>query len=376
MNRWDKEARDLLDFWVRYSPDTLRGGFYGRMDGQGVLHADAPKGLVLHARILWTFSAAWEVYRETAYLDMAHAAYAYLIDRFYDPVYGGAYWSVQAGGQPLEMDKQTYGQAFFLYGLTEYYRVSARQDVLQKAKDLFHCIEVRTKDSLHGGYFEAFSRSWAVEKDVRISGGEAKSTNTHLHILEAFTALYRIWPDFSVRRALEQVYVLFEEKIYEKGRGMHSFFATDWTPVDAPLSFGHDIETYWLLQEAAAALGSDSPKIYAQEMPERALAHLDEDGAMWNDELRREKHWWVQAEALAGFAYAYQSTGEERYKGAILQVWDAVENRFKCPDGEWYWGVDNRGEIVEKEDRMGFWKCPYHHVRALLILSKMEVLTS
>ncbi len=157
---------------------------------------------------------------------------------------------------------------------------------------------------------------------------------------------------------------------------MHSFFATDWTPVDAPLSFGHDIETYWLLQEAAAALGSDSPKIYAQEMPERALAHLDEDGAMWNDELRREKHWWVQAEALAGFAYAYQSTGEERYKGAILQVWNAVENRFKCPDGEWYWGVDNRGGIVEKEDRMGFWKCPYHHVRALLILSKMEVLTS
>lgn len=373
MKPWEDEAKLLLDFWAKYGPDLDQGGFIGKMDAQGAVHRDAPKGLVLNARILWTFSLAYRWFGEEAYLRLADRAYGYLQDHFYDAVQGGAYWSVNADGRPLQAHKQTYGLSFYLYGLVEYYRAAQREDARIAAVDLFYCIEEKALDPVYGGYLEAFSRSWTWQKDRLISGGADKSANTHLHLLEAYTALYGVWPHPDVKAALEKLKLIFEEKMYVPGRGMHAFFERQWAPVEAPLSYGHDIETYWLLEEAGSALGQGTARLWSEEMPRRALEQIDEQGGMWNDALRKQKHWWVQAEAMVGFAFAYRKTADPAYLEAIQNVWEFIRLRIKCAEGEWYWGVDENGLVLEEEDKMGFWKCPYHHVRALLILSKMGV---
>jgi mannobiose 2-epimerase len=373
VNNWEKEAKELLDFWVRYSPDERQGGFIGKMDGQGIVHADAPKGLVLNARILWTFSAAFRYFKAPEYLEIADRAYAYLEDFFEDPVHGGAFWSLKSDGSPLQIHKQTYGLSFYLYGLVEYYSATGREQALSMAKELFFSLEDKAADHTHGGYFEAFSRTWEPQSDTLISYGADKSTNTHLHILEAYSSLYRIWPVDALKHAIGRLICTFEEKIYQEGVGMGQFFYKNWVPVKAPISYGHDIETYWLLNEAAQCIGQEVKAIIVKEMPERALTHLDARGGMWNDDCRQEKHWWVQAEALVGFGLAFQQTGDKRYSHAIKEIWDCVLHQFKDKAGEWYWGLDKRGVPLVNEDKMGFWKCPYHHVRALLILSEMEV---
>ena len=211
-----QEVREVLEdnilrFWIERMQDEEHGGFYGRIDNNNVLYADADKGAILNARILWTFSAAYRVLGKSEYLkiatrakryfidhfidpEIATRAKRYFIDHFIDPEYGGVYWSLDYKGQPKDTKKQFYAIGFAIYGLSEYARATGDREALEYALDLYDCIEEHALDREHNGYIEALTRDWQPIGDMRLSELDAnypKSQNTHLHIIEPYANLLR-----------------------------------------------------------------------------------------------------------------------------------------------------------------------------------------
>ena len=192
----DVLQKNILRFWLDKMVDQEHGGFYGRIDGHEHLHADAEKGAILNARILWAFSAAYRVLGDKTYLEAASRAKHYIIDHFIDPEYGGVYWSLDCNGKPLDTKKQFYAIGFAIYGMSEYARATGDAEALKVAIDLYRCIEEHAIDNEYNGYIEAMTRDWQPIADMRLSDLDAnypKSQNTHLHIIEPYANLYRIW---------------------------------------------------------------------------------------------------------------------------------------------------------------------------------------
>ena len=150
----DVLQNNILRFWLDKMQDQEHGGFYGRIDGSGVLHPEAEKGAILNARILWSFSAAYRVLGNQEYLDAATRAKDYIIEHFIDKEYGGVYWSLDYKGEPLDTKKQFYAIGFAIYGLTEYARATGDREALEYALDLYDCIEEHAFDREHNGYIE------------------------------------------------------------------------------------------------------------------------------------------------------------------------------------------------------------------------------
>ncbi len=367
---------NILPFWINKMQDSENGGFYGRIDGNNVLHKQANKGAVLNARILWTFSAAYRIYKDPQYLEMATRAFHYILDHFMDPVNGGVYWELDYTGKPVNTKKQVYAQGFALYGFSEYYRSTGDLQALEKAKELFFIIEKYCKDPVLGGYFEAFTADWNEIKDMRLSNKDAnekKSMNTHLHILEPYTNLCRIWKNEQLDQAQRDLTDIFIHKILDENTGhLQLFFAEDWTCRSSIVSYGHDIEASWLLYEAAVELNDEklisNIKNISIRIVEAAIEGIALDGGLIyeldNGHTDTDRHWWVQAEAVVGFFYAYQNTGNKKYLNLMENTWKYIrEHLIDNVHGEWYWSICSNKNINMKEDKAGFWKCPYHNSR-------------
>jgi mannobiose 2-epimerase len=374
-----RELQSILRYWMLYTPDEGRGGFIGRIDHRDEPDAGAPKGLVLNARILWAFSAAWRCTGQWIYRPMATRAYDYLMTYFLDKDHGGLYWSLTASGEPLNKRKQIYGQAFALYGLSEYYRAIGDQSVLDQAIEIYRLIEERSYDPRHGGYFEAFDRDWSSLDDLRLSekdANEKKTMNTHLHVLEAYANLYQVWPDEGLRERIRQLLDVFTTHIADKTTGhLGLFFTEQWEPRSTIISYGHDIEASWLLHAAALAIEDlereERLACMALQLAAAVDAGFDVDGGLWYEQkdgrLAREKHWWPQAEAMVGYLHAWHISGDLRWWQRSAGIWDFVKKYIRHPQGkEWYWGVDADHAPIAGEDKAGFWKCPYHNSRACL----------
>jgi mannobiose 2-epimerase len=372
-----KEWEAILDYWMDHTIDPWKGGFYGQLDNDNQVLEGAPKGAVLNARILWTFSAAYRVLRREEYLETAALAYQYIIEHFMDLQYGGVYWSVDAQGRPLDTKKQIYALAFTLYGLSEFYAATGRQEALEWAIKLYHDIETYSFDKVRGGYLEAFARDWSPLAEMRLSAKDAnekKTMNTHLHVLEAYTHLYRVWPDPHLYRQLYGLLTDFVNHIIDpRTHHLVMFLDEDWNPKSEMVSFGHDIEASWLLLEAAKALGEQDETLIRSfehlslEMANAASEGLAPDGGMYEE--HKEKHWWVQAEALVGFVNAWEISGQTLYLERFTQVWTFTEAFIiDQKRGEWIWGVDENNLPMEGQDKVGMWKCPYHNSRAMMEL--------
>jgi mannobiose 2-epimerase len=385
-NELDHELGSILRYWMLSTPDEQHGGFIGRIDAANIPHPDAPKGLVLNCRILWTFSAAWRQTGIWILRPLATRAYEYINTHFVDRDFGGLFWSLHPSGQPLNTRKQIYGQAFALYGISEYYRATGDQAALEQAISLYRLIENYGSDPEHQGYFEAFSRDWSSLEDVRLSekdDNEKKTTNTNLHVLEAYTNLYHAWPDALLRRRISALLEVFTRHIIDATTGhLRIFFTADWQPRSTLISYGHDIEAAWLLYAAADAIDHATPdateggimhktRNCSIKLATAATTGLDTDGALWyekqGDHLIREKHWWPQAEAMVGFFYAWRISGDQHWLKRSMAAWEFVKCYLRDPNGnEWYWGVLADGSPMPGQDKAGFWKCPYHNSRACL----------
>jgi cellobiose epimerase len=376
-----RELTDILDYWTRYAPDPVYGGFYGRIDNNNQAYPEAPRGSVLYSRILWTFSSTYNAFHDQEHLVLAERAYNYLCAHFLDPDFGGVYWTVDFKGEKLEERKQVYAQAFFLYALSEYYMAVKRQPVIELAIQLFRLIEEHAYDPKRKGYYEAFDRDWGRIEDQRLSPkdmNEQKTMNTHLHLLEAYSNLYGAWKNGRLKNQIENLLEVFAHHfIDDRTRHLHLFFDEEWNLKSELISFGHEIEAAWLLQQAAESVRHAgwtlTMKSLATKIAEAAAEGLDQEGGMnyesEKNEVIRDKHWWPQAEAMVGFYNAYQVSCEERWLKKSIASWQFVKNHIKDHfNGEWYWGVDEQNAIMEGYDKAGLWKCPYHNGRACLEL--------
>ncbi len=379
-----QELQDILEWWMENMVDHENGGFFGRMDGNGQLHPLANKGVILNTRILWTFAAAARLEGKQEYRRMADRAFQYLIQYFWDVANGGVNWMLDYQGNLVAGKKQIYAQAFAVYALAEYFQLTRQQAVLEKAVELFGLIEYYSRDKEKGGYIEAFSPTWSPLNDFRLSNkdaNEAKTMNTHLHILEAYTNLYRVHQAAPLRMALKGLTELFLDRFIDKDtKHLHLFFNENWDLKSSEISYGHDIEAAWLLVEAAELLGE---KALLRQCEELAVAiatvtireGVDKDGGLFNEGKGQEvidsdKHWWPQAEAVVGFYNAYQISQQEKFLLQARKTWQFIDRFLKDKtDGEWNWMVDQLGKpILDKEDKAGPWKAPYHNGRMCMEL--------
>ena len=386
---------NILPFWLRLQ-DPVRGGFYGRMTGEGQLQPQANRGGILYARILWSFSAAYRVLGNPEYLDAATRARDYILQHFVDAEFGGTYWELDAEGQPVDSKKQFYALGFMLYGMSEYARATDDEQALRCALQLFDCIEEHSWEPQFGGYIEALSRDWKPLADVRLSDKDAnypKSQNTHLHIIEPYTNLLRTLREkasvarleFGVQRlpeveaAVRRLIDIFCHHILNpQTHHLDLFFENDWTRGAGWLeSYGHDIECSWLMHEAALVLGDRDVlarvEPIVQQVAKASEKGVNPDGSMTHEAnldtgtVDDDRHWWVQAEAVVGFLNVYQHFGDEASLQRALHCWRYIQqNLIDWEGGEWWWSRDREGHINRTDDKAGFWKCPYHNSRMCL----------
>lgn len=385
----DVLQKNILRFWLDKMVDQEHGGFYGRIDGHEHLHADAEKGAILNARILWAFSAAYRVLGDKTYLEAASRAKHYIIDHFIDPEYGGVYWSLDCNGKPLDTKKQFYAIGFAIYGMSEYARATGDAEALKVAIDLYRCIEKHALDHEYNGYIEAMTRDWQPIADMRLSELDAnypKSQNTHLHIIEPYTNLYRVWKSDELKASLHNLIDIFTDRILNpETHHLDLFFDMDWKRGAGALeSYGHDIECSWLIHEAALVLG-DAEVLKKVEPIVEMVAKASEkglnaDGSMVHEAnldtgyVDSDLHWWVQAEAVVGFFNIYQYFGDESALQKAQHCWTYIkENLIDNENGEWHWSRRKDGTLNLDDDKAGFWKCPYHNSRMCLEIIERSV---
>ena len=373
-------AGNILPFWSDRMQDPS-GGFHGRIDGHGKLVPGAEKGCILNARILWTFASAYRLLGRPEHLAVARRAARVIMDRFVDGEYGGTFWSLDAGGRPLDTKKQIYAIAFAIYGLSELHRACGDEEALECAVSLYRSIEEHSFDRERNGYLEALSRTWGPLGDMRLSDkdqNDAKTMNTHLHILEGYTALYRVWKDEGLADRLRNLILIFVDRILLPDGHLALFFDEDWNVTSHVTSYGHDIECSWLLQEAADVLGDGELSRGVSAVCDRIAGSSLEGwapgkGMIYERDLDDgsvdgDRHWWVQAETVVGCFYQWKRSGDPAWLGRLADEWAFIKAHIIAPDGEWYWSLRADGSVNLDDDRAGFWKCPYHNGRMCMEL--------
>ena len=407
MEMQDVLENNILRFWLDKMQDDENGGFYGQMTGRGQLIKEADKGAILNARILWSFSAAYRVLGNKEYLEAATRAKEYFISHFIDHEYGGVFWSLDYQGQPKDTKKQFYAIGFAIYGLSEYARATGDHEALDYAIQLYENIEEHALDHVYNGYIEACTREWGVMEDMRLSDLDAnypKSQNTHLHIIEPYTNLYRCMREFQtaqscnyvpaigavlpvsitvpqetfvrVEASLRNLIHIFTDHILNPAtHHLDLFFEMDWTRGAGHLeSYGHDIECSWLMHEAALVLGDkdilNKVEPIVREVAKASEKGLNPDGSMIHEAnldagtVDDDLHWWVQAENVVGWMNIYQYFGDEDALQKALRGWEYIkQNLIDKENGEWYWSRHKDGSLNLDDDHAGFWKCPYHNSR-------------
>jgi len=382
---------DILPFWLKYAVDDEYGGFRGQIANDLTVAPRAHKGLILNARILWTFARAYKVYRDEVYARTAHRAYDYLRRNFWDEECGGVYWMADYLGKPVDTKKRIYGQAFMVYALAEYASATRKTEPLEDVIALYRLMEESGHDAENGGYFETYERNWTLAAEQRLSEvdmDEKKSMNTHLHLLEAYANLLRIWKDDGVRGRLKELSRIFLDHIIDPDSfHLRMFFDEQWHDRSDRLSFGHDIEASWLLCEAADVLGDkaileESWKVSVKMAQATFEQALDSDGGLMYEGRGKEiidtdKQWWPQAETVVGFLNAYELTGKDYFLKASERAWEFIEKYIvDHAHGEWYWKVSRDGTPSNDKYKVDAWKCPYHNSRACFeVMERLDRMT-
>ena len=395
---FEKELHDnILSYWMEHGVEKNDNGFYGAVNLKNEPVMTANKTSVLNARILWTFAAAAKAYTGKGYEEMAHRAYRVVTEDFEDKDYGGYYMELSSSNLVASDIKHTYAQAFVIYSLSKYYEFNPAPEVMGKIQDFFFFLDEKTKDPDNIGYLESFTRDWKIYGENRMAdNNEPKSMNTHLHVLEAYAAVYKVWKNDLVQQRLTELIEIFINNIIRNSGHLGVFFTSEFKETESSkgiCSFGHDIEASWLIWEAAEILGNENilarVKPLILKMADAVLrVGVDKDGGLFlestrfGSHVRTNKHWWLQAETLVGFMNSYQLTEEKIYWDTVKLTWDFID---RCvidhKGGEWFTKVNRLGEpfLTEPADdpspyyrndwKIDPWKCPYHNGRAMLELA-------
>jgi len=377
----------IADWWVNHSQDHPQGGFYGEISVNNLPVKNANKGIILNTRILWFFSEVAGVIETPAYRLAADRAYEYLCAHFVDKKFGGVFWELDVDGNPINTRKQVYAQAFAIYALCAYYRLTTNSNALSLALNLFELIETHAIDPQDQGYLEAFTREWKAIDDFRLSDKDLnypKSQNTHLHVLEAYTSLYELVTTETIGTALRYSIEMFDHYMIDrKTNHLRMFMDMQWKDYSPGFTYGHDIEAVWLIAKALDVLGD---KKYQDKLLPSLLSIAEtnfEEGVAEDGRLKDAYDfktkvvsnlsvWWVQAEALVGFLYAYSVTHDEKYFVAAENVWNFIKKyQIDSENGEWLWASTLDAQPKEPYYKVGFWKCPYHNGRAMMEVGRL-----
>lgn len=380
---------NILSFWLSRMVDNKTQGFYGQIDGEGNLHADAERGAILNARILWAFSSAYRITKKAEYLQAATMAKDYILHHFIDQEFGGVYWSLSPDGQPIDTKKQSYAIGFTIYGLSEYVRATADEEALREAIALYHSLEHHAFDAKGVGYIEALTRNWQPIADMRLSDKDengSRTMNTHLHIIEPYTNLLRVWRTPELEDSVRTLLNIFTEKLLNPNGHLDLFFDDSWQGRRDIESYGHDIEATWLLHETALVLGDDKTLKKIEPIIKK-IAAASEEGIAPSGAMIHEKntltghtdgdfHWWVQCENIIGHFDLYQHFGDRKALRRALDCWTWVKtNLIDHEKGEWLWSIRADGTRNTDDDKAGFWKCPYHNTRLCTeLIERIDVL--
>jgi mannobiose 2-epimerase len=372
----------ILPFWCGPALDHEQGGWMGWLSNDLKPDRSQPKGLIINARILWAFSAVHQKRPEKLFQQMAVRAFDFVMGKFWDTEHGGAFWRLDDAGRVIDDSKKIYGQAFCIYALAEFHRAFGGAAALASAKELFELIENHAHDAKGGGYIEICNRDWSeAGPDARLSDkdmNEKKSMNNHLHVLEAYANLYRVWKEPRVAQRLRELIRLFQERILDaRTLHFHHFFDEASNIRSNTYTFGHDIEGTWLLCEAAEVLGDEallkSVRDTALRMAEVALGEgIAGDGALCYEGkcgkiIDPGKECWPQAEAAIGFLNAFQISGDTKFLAAARRVWNFIEDKLvDRVHGEWFWRITPEGRVDAMLPKVSEWKGPYHATRACL----------
>ncbi len=378
-SQFEAELRgNILPYWMDKTLDRQNGGFYGALTHLNQVHNEVERSAVLNSRILWTFSTAARLYQDEAYLSTARWAMQALTRHFWDSKHEGVYWSVDAEGNPVNDRKHVYAQAFSIYGLSAYYQATGEDEALQLAKRLFELIDLHSYDPQFGGNIECRARDWSHLEDMRLSSidlNSSKSMNTMLHLLEACTALTGIWQDTKLSKRFEDMIILFSNIIIDpRSRHQRLFFDDQWNSLSQNISYGHDIETSWLLLEAAEVSGKaefiDKAKANAVQMAQAVYEQsLQSDGSILYEagpggHKVTDRHWWAHAEAVVGFYNAYEVSKQDHFLQASTHVWNYIQDHFiDRTNGDWYKLLSEDGSPYLDHFKVSPWECPYHHAR-------------
>jgi cellobiose epimerase len=404
-NKFQSELTNILAWWQKFAIERNGDGFYGAADLEGKPVLNANKSCVLNTRILWTFSAAAKMFDNSEYLAVANRAYKVVTEDFSDTKFGGFFMELSPDNKVANDIKHTYSQAFAIYSLCKYYALNPEREVMDLIQENFKLFEDKTKDKNNLGYIEAFTRNWKpIEENRMADNNEPKSMNTHLHVLEAYSALYKVWKNDLVKQCLTELLNIFLDKIIREDGHLGIFFDENFNEVEASkgiCSFGHDIEASWLLYEAAEILGD---KKIIERMKPLAIkmanaverVGVDKDGGLflestrYGSHVRTNKHWWLQAETLVGFMNAFELSGDKKHWETVKLSWDFI-NKYVIDHkrGEWYTKVNRLGVpyLVEPKDdpspyyrndwKIDPWKCPYHNGRAMMeLIRRIDKITN
>lgn len=387
---------NILPFWMRFGLNKEGNGFHGAADLKGTPVLIANKSCVLNTRILWTFSEAARMYDSKEYANVAEVALNVVLEHFYDKEHGGFFMELAPDNSVVNDIKHTYVQAFAIYALSKYYEFQPSKKVLSVIQSSFHLLNQKAKDHSQLGYIESFTRDWnPIEENRMADNNEPRSMNTHLHLLEAWASLYKIWKDDEVKLQLTEFIEIFLNKIIRNSGHLGIFFDEDFNELESSkeiCSYGHDIESSWLLWEAVEILGDESLKKQMQPIILKMVdaverVGLDKDGGLFlesvrnGSHIRTNKHWWLQAETLVGFMNAYELTGDKKYFDKVKLSWSFIHKYvIDHEHGEWYTKVNRLGVpfLTEPEDdpspyyrndwKIDPWKCPYHNGRSMMEL--------
>lgn len=373
----------IIPFWKGLRDDAF-GGYYGYVNQDLEVNRQAEKGCILHSRILWFFSeAAMALQRDDLRAEADHA-YRFVHDTCMDRANGGIFWSMTYDGKPLDITKHTYNQAFAIYALSSYYRLTGCEAALADAKALFALIEEKCTDSV--GYLEAFTADWGPESNEKLSENgvmAAKTMNTLLHVFEGYSGLYKATADAAVKKAMERILTIYAQKIWspELGRQL-VFFDENYNSIIDLYSYGHDIESSWLMDWGCALLEDEALYEQISEI-NRVMGEAVFAAAYSHDSLAAEcdrghvdekRVWWVQAETVVGLTHLYEKTGNPAYANAAAATFRFIEEKLTDhrTGSEWFWCVDKNGVPYPDMPIVEPWKCPYHNGRMCLELMRKD----
>ncbi|MEX0719438.1 MAG: AGE family epimerase/isomerase [Balneolaceae bacterium] len=398
---------ELLDPWYPKAVDEVYGGFFSSFTHDFTIGENQDKMIVTQARHVWVNSKAAEKYPDSSYFESgAEQGFQFLQNKMWDEQYGGFYTMVdREGNVPVgnSIQKTSYGNAFAIYGLAAYYNLTGDEAALDLAKETFRWLEENSHDPEYLGYFQHLERDGTPiprpENAPSTSDIGYKDQNSSIHLLEAFSELYQVWPDELVRERLEEMLYLIRDTIRDERGFLVLFFQPDWTPVSFQdssrevimrhrfldhVSFGHDVETAFLMMEASHILGleNDTTTLQAAKgMVDHALNYgwdkingglYDEGYYLEEDEgltiIANTKNWWAQAEALNSLLLMTQHFPEDEmnYFAKFQKQWDYVKRYLiDHENGGWYeQGIDKQAEYKTRP-KGHIWKGTYHNYRGM-----------